>query len=307
MNMSAIINQMSVLFLVIAIGYTANKLKILTLDSNKLLTKLVLNIGMPCLILNSVMSGTVTASGSEAVLFMLMVLVMYALMFILIIPVPWLNRSLREDKGLSRFMIVFGNVGFMGFPVIQSIFGTGAVFYVALFNMVFTVLSFSIGIIMISGNGKNINPKLFLNPSLFSAIIAVLLFAFNARTPIIIANTANVVGQLTTPCAMLIIGSSLAAIPFREVFREIRIYPITVMRLIIVPILTWLVLRMFITNQLMLGVLVVLSGMPTATNATMLSLEYGANEKYASTTVFVTTLLSVATIPLLVFMFFSNF
>ncbi len=305
MNMSAIIDQLAVLFILLAVGYAANKFRILTSESNKLLTKLVINICMPCMILSSVMDGSVTATDSQAAFFMLMVIAMYALTFALVIPVPWITRFTKEDRGLSRFMVMFGNVGFMGFPMIQSIFGTGAVFYVALLNMVFTVLTFSIGVIMLSGKGEKINYKLFLNPSLFASFIAILLFAMNIKTPSVIVSTTDILGRVTTPCAMLIIGSSLAAIPLKEVFSEIRIYPLTVIKLIVVPLLTWLVLRMFITDQLMLGVLVVLSGMPTATNATMLSLEYGSNERLASKAVFITTLFSVATIPLMVFLLLS--
>jgi predicted permease len=100
---------------------------------------------------------------------------------------------------------------------------------------------------------------------------------------------------------MLIIGSTLASIPFKKVFTQWRLYPVTVIKLLIVPVVTWLVLRLFIHDALMLGILVVLSGMPTATSATMISMEYGGNERLASTGVFITTLFSLASIPALVF------
>ena len=293
---------MAVLFLVLAVGYAANKLKIMTGESNKLLTKLVINIAMPCTILNSVISGDVGITGGQALFFVLMIILTFIIAFLLVIPIPRLLNTPKEDTGIYQFMVVFGNVGFMGFPVVQSIFGTASIFYVALFNIPFTILSFSLGIIMVAGRGEKINPKLFINPALIGAAVAIFIFATKITVPSILSSTTEIIGQLTTPAAMLIIGSTLASIPIKEVFSQWRLYPISLLKLFIVPVITWLVLRLFITDELMLGVLVVLSAMPTATNATMLSMEYGGNEKLASKGVFITTLLSVATIPLLVYL-----
>jgi predicted permease len=301
MQISAIISQMAVLFLILAIGYIANRFRIMTAESNSLLTKIVINIAMPCTILSSVMSGEVEMTGNEALFFGLMIALTYIIAFILVIPVPRLLRSPKEDAGLYRFLIVFGNVGFMGFPVAQSIFGSASVFYVALFNIPFSIITFSVGILMVSGRGEKINPKLFINPALVASVLAVVIFVLKIKTPAVLADTASLLGRITTPAAMLIIGSTLASIPFKKVFTQWRLYPVTVIKLLIVPVVTWLVLRLFIHDALMLGILVVLSGMPTATSATMISMEYGGNERLASTGVFITTLFSLASIPALVF------
>jgi malate permease and related proteins len=305
MNMSVILSQMAILFIIMALGFAANKFNILTPDSNKMLSKVVINIAMPCTILSSVLSGEVTASGTDAAYFMLLSLAAYALVFIVSAPLPWLLRTHKTDNGLYRFMLVFGNVGFMGFPIIQSIFGMGAVFYVTLFNIAFSLLCFSVGIVMVSGKGDKINLKVLINPTMIVSVVTILLFYTKLHVPSVIADTAVLVGRMTTPSAMLVIGSTLAVIPFKEVFGEVRLYPLSVMKLLVVPLLTWLVLRFFITDQLMLGVLVTLSGMPAATNAAMLSMEYGGNEKLASKAIFITTLFSVATIPLIVFLLLS--
>lgn len=301
MSLSAVFSQMAVLFIVLAVGFAINKFKILTAESNRLLSKLVINVAMPCTILGSVMSGSVTATGSEAAFFMLMVLASFAIAFLLSAPLPRLLRAKKDDKGLLRFMVAFGNVGFMGFPIVGALFGTGALFYVTLLNIPFSILAFSVGIIMVSGKNKKINPKLFINPSLIASIIAVIIFYAKIPMPTILTDTTKLIGQLTTPSAMLVIGSTLAAIPFKEVFREVRIYPVALVKLVIFPVLTWLVLKPFISDPLMLGVLVTLAAMPTAANATMLAMEYGGNETLASKGVFLTTLFSVATIPLLIF------
>jgi predicted permease len=247
----------------------------------------------------------VTATGLDAAYFMLLSLAVFLLAFIIVMPLPRLLRSPLSDRGLYRFMVVFGNVGFMGFPVIQSIFGTGAVFYVTLFNIAFSVLCFSVGIIMLSDKGTKFNPKLLINPTMVVSLLTVLIFYTKLPVPVILKDTVTLVGRMTTPSAMLIIGSTLACISIKEVFSEYRIYMMTFVKLLVVPVLAWLLLRLFVTDRLMLGVLVALSAMPTATNATMLSMEYDGNEQLASKGVFLTTLFSVITLPLLLFLLFS--
>jgi predicted permease len=135
-------------------------------------------------------------------------------------------------------------------------------------------------------------------------VASVLIFAFKLTMPKIVSDTASLVGHMTTPGAMLVIGSTLAEIPFREVFSEKRLYPVIVVKLVAIPVATWLILHFFVTDPTALGVLVVEAAMPTATAAAMLSLQYGGNAKLASKGVFLTTLFSVVTIPLLLYILF---
>jgi malate permease and related proteins len=304
MNMSSVITQMAVLFLVLALGYIGNKSKILNSGSNRLLSGLVLNITMPCTILYSVMNGAVTTTDSEVLKFVLLALVSFALTYLIAWPVPRLLRSPREDYGLTRFLLAFGNVAFMGYPVIQAIYGDGAMFYVTLFNIPFNLLLFSLGIILTSGKREKLSLKFFLTPTLIISFVSVLIFAFNVAMPKIIVDTTSLVGHMTTPAAMLIIGSTLAEIPVRDVFTELRIYPVAFIKLIMIPVVTWLVLRLFVTDAHTLTILTVEAAMPTATAAAMLSLQYGGNDKLASKGVFITTLFSVVTIPLLLYLLF---
>ena len=304
MNISAIISQMAILFIIIAVGYAANKLRVMTADANKLLSKLVVNIAMPCTILSSVFNGSAAATGLGALYFMLLSLGAFLLAFLISLPLPHLLRAPGKDYGLYRFMIMFGNVGFMGFPIIQAIFGPGATFYVTLFNIAFSVLCFSIGIVMVSGKGDRINLKLLINPTMVVSILSVVIFYTGLTIPAILTDAVGLVGKMTTPLAMLVIGSTLACIPFKAIFTEFRIYPLAFVKLIAIPVLTFIVARLFISDPLMLGVLVALAAMPTATNATMLSFEYGGNEQLASQGILLTTVFSVVTIPLLLSLLF---
>jgi len=148
------------------------------------------------------------------------------------------------------------------------------------------------------------NPKTLINPVLIVALLAIPIALIGFRPPQIILETLRITGSITTPGGMLVIGSTLAYVPIKTLLSEWRIIPVTLLRLIIIPVVTWLILRQIITNELLLGVLVIVSGMPSAAMASMLAIEYGGNEKTASAGVFLTTLLCGLTVPLLVYFLF---
>jgi len=311
---------MIVLFILMALGFILGKVKVLTRDGNKMLSRLVLFIALPCTVLSSVFKNESDVTISITVNFLLYVLLAYAIAFAISVPVVFFaSRKKKSDIGMLNFMSVFGNSGFMGFPVVQAIFGVTAAYYVGLFNIPFNILVFSLGIYLISRRstpqdtqapgapdgektGGGFSPKFLLNPVLLAIFLTIPLAVTGVQPPVIVADFFEITGSLTTPGAMLVIGSTLAMVPLKSIFREWQIIPVTLLKLIIIPLLTWLILRLIVDDQLMLGVLVVLAGMPTAAMASMLAIEYKGNEQIASAGVFVTTLLCGVTVPLLVYL-----
>ena len=303
MDIMLVFSQMITLFILLAIGYICAKSGVLPSESSKVLSKLVLSVTMPCTALSSVMSGSVTGfNRGDTTFFVLMSFAVFAIAFIVAIPIMRSIRSFKPDMGLLIYMIAYSNASFMGFPVAQSVFGESATFFVSLFQIPFQLFVYSIGPMIISGKGKKISPRILLNPGLIAALLVFVIFLTGFRTPGVIANAVKLLGGATTPVAMIIIGSTLSTVPIKEVFSEWRLYPMVLLKLIGVPVVTWLILGVFVKDPLMLGVLVVISAMPTATTATMLAMEYGSNEKLAAEGVFLTTLLSVVTIPLIVYL-----
>jgi len=320
-ELDVIITQMAVLFCIMAIGFIVGKVKMLTPDGNKLLTRLVLFIALPCTILNSVFENEIDLTVGDTLYFLLMSLLTFLIAFAVSIPVIYLLGGEKKNRGLLNFMSVFSNCGFMGFPVVIAIMGISSAYYVALFNIPFNAIVFSIGIFMISSGGKQGDgssafshekteqknrPPAFLkpliNPVLIVALLAVPMALFGFRPPQILADAVRITGGITTPGGMLVIGSTLAYVPLKTILSEWRIIPVTLLKLIIIPIVTWLILRNIISNDLLLGVLVIVSAMPSAAMASMLAIEYGGNEKTASAGVFLTTLLCGITVPLLVYL-----
>ena len=318
MDIQIIINQILVLFILMAVGFVISKVKVLTREGNKTLTKLVLSVTLPCTILSSVFANELEITAGGTAYFLLMSLFTISIAFIISLPVVRAMGGNKDNQGLLHFMATFGNSGFFGFPVSIAIFGISSAYYIALFSILFNVIVFSVGIIMVSCKtatddnranrttgdnraGSGFNPKSLINPTLITALSAILIALTGFKLPYVATEAIRITGNITIPGAMIIVGSSLAFVPLKTVFSEWRVIPVTLLKLVVIPFITWLILKQIITNELLLGVLVVMSAMPVATMAPILAIEYDANEQVASAGIFLSTLLCGVTIPLVVY------
>lgn len=302
--MHNIIQKMGMLFLIMMTGYIGNKAGVLDDEGNKKFSSLVVNITAPAIILASSADADSLGSKKDALVVLLVATLMYAFLAFAALFVRKLFRLEKGSEGIYRFMTIFGNNAFMGYPVVQAVFGDNALFYAAIFNLPNNILAYSYGIwLLTSGRSKtgHFQWKNVCNPGVISAVTTLLLFLCGIKLPSFAVDTLECVGNITTPMAMLVIGSSLANIPIRSVVKSIRIYLFSLWKLLFLPFLIWLIANPILQNKIVLGVLVVIAAMPCATIAVMLSNEYGGDAETASKYVFMSTVLSVITIPLVTF------
>ena len=304
MQLTVIVEQIFILALVAAAGYAAFKTKILNPETNKAVSRLVIYITLPAMLIASVADVPASVTGHTVWLLLGASFLTYALLGLIAVTAPRLIRAKREDYGVYTFMAMFGNVGFMGFPVLTAIFGEKAIFLAAIFNLPMNLICFSLGILMIAPKGTKLKATALLNPTVVASVAALLLYLLPWSLPTVVNDGFALIGQATIPLAMMLIGSSLAQLPFREIFAIPRLYLLSFVKLITCPFLIYLALRWLIKDPLLLGIATVLVSMPVATNATMLCIEYGGNELLASRGVFISTLLSLVTIPLIVAVLF---
>jgi len=301
MDISSLFNQMLILLIILVVGFIANKTNIIDQQGNKNLSKLTLNITQGAMILSSVMNANPSMSSAELFTLVGVSFLMYVILFIFSFVIRWLLRVPKKDGFTYQFAVMFGNVGFMGYPIVASLLGTEAIFYVSLFNIPFNILIYSLGIFLISGgDGYKFNLKSLANPPFFATFIAIGIFVLKIPIPAPIAGATKLLGDMVIPAAMLVIGSSLGRISLKDILGDWRIYVFLPLSLIVSPVIIWAVLRTFITNPLILNMAVIIAAMPVATNSTMLSMEYNGNEVLASKAVFMTTVASVVTIPLVI-------
>jgi hypothetical protein len=301
MDILPIFEQMMVLLILLVVGVIAAKTGIMDEETNRRFTRFTLLIPQTCMILGSVVNSDLGIGPGQVFGILGMGCVMYAILIALSYLTPIIYRCKPADKGIYSFMTIFGNVGFMGFPVVGSIFGDKAVFYAAMLNIPFNLLAYTIGIAQLNNKGEKmkIQWKLLVNPPLIASVIAIFLLCFNIHVPGPLADSVEMLGDMVVPCSMIIIGASLGSQKMKQVFTDLRAYAFAPMRLIVAPVVLWAILHFFVTDSVFLGTMTVLGAMPVASLATMLSIEYGGNVEMASRTVFVTTVLSVVTVPLI--------
>lgn len=300
MDFISITNRMLSLFLIMVVGYIMRKAKVIDEAANVRYTKLVLNITVPAQIITSFVSSRGIVPVSEVFSgfgLSIAVFVVYFLLagiFLVALRIP------KEQKGTYAFMALFSNVGFMGYPVITAIFGDGAMIYAVIVNVIFNIIVYSAGIALISGGSGEFrfNPGLLLNMPLISSVLSFLLYFAGISFPETVMVSLDYLGNVTTPVAMLVLGSTIAGMPVKELFDDWRIYVFTAFRLLAIPLAVYFILsRVPVGADLMKGTLIILSAMPVATNTTMLAIEYNGDVRLASKGIFFSTVLSVITIP----------
>ena len=306
-DVSGVFQQMVILFLLMAIGFVAGKTKVMSLDSNKNLYRIINCITNPCNVLYSALCNDHALGNGEVFQLLGIAAALYIGMILLAQIVPWMLRVKRDQRNQYKFMMIFSNIGYMGIPVISSIYGSSAVFYIAIFIMVFNVVLFTYGVYLLCGDGKvRLRISDLVSPMMVCSFLSLVLYLMKARAPVIITDTLNTLGAVTTPCAMLIVGCALSATSVLEVFTNWRLYIVSVFKLLLIPVAGYVLLRPIVSNVTVLGVIVAILGMPVATNFTMLSAQYDRDQKLAASAVFITTLLSVGSIPLLMQLLFAG-
>jgi len=300
-SIAEVFPKILVLFLIIGIGFIANRCGVINQEGNRMLSKLVISVTFPAYVLGSAMSST-NASPASVFTMLGISFAHYALLFIIVAFLPKLLRVPKAQVGTYRFMFCFANTGFIGFPVVAAILGEEAIFTATMFNLPFNLLSYTIGVVMLSnttGGKVKLDPKLFLTPTVIACVLAIFIALVPIRWPSLLINTCQTLGAVTTPAALIIIGSTIAGMPLKALAGSPRVYFMAFFRLVFMPLLCWAILRPILDDRMILGVVVVLAGMPVATNGTMLSLIYGGDTELMSQGTFLTTMLSLITIPLM--------
>nr|WP_303108584.1 AEC family transporter [uncultured Prevotella sp.] len=295
---------MVVLFIIVILGYVACKLGYMGDKFDKKLSSIVVDITCPLLVLSSVMGDELP--DRTLILPLLGVgFLTYILLLIFGFWVPRLITKNHDDQGMIGFALMFANVGFIGYPIVSSIFGPHAVFYAALLNMPNTFFIFTAGVMLIKGEYslKQFNPKVLVSPAMLGAFLAAILVALGIHTPDIIARPVTMVGNITVPAALMIIGSSMAKLPIREIIGSTKVYITALLRLTIVPLSIYFLFKVCGVSDQVNNINTVVIAMPVASFGTMFCLKYGRNPSLITETTFITTLGSIITIPLITLLF----
>lgn len=302
--MDNIVTQMTILLLVVMAGFISNKCGLMGGEFDRKLSNFIINVSCPCLIVSSVMGDMKPDKG---LILPLLIVGMgtYVMLFVVSYLLPKCFVKDVGMRGMYSFMLMFANVGFIGYPVVASIFGARAVFYASLLNVPNTLFIFFVGTMFVKGGGEKLrfNPRTLYCPAMIASYVSIVIVAFGLEDmPRSVSEPFRLLGNITVPGALLVIGSSMAQIDRRHILGSPRIYVMSFFRLAVIPVSFFLLLHIVGLNKTINAINTILIGMPVASFGTMFCLKYGRNDTEMAQGTLITTLLSVVSIPLLVYM-----
>ena len=286
--MNAIVTQMIILFIIVIIGYFLSKKKMMDADFDRKLSVLVINVTCPSLILSSVMGDTLPDKG-----FILPLLVVGFATYAILIGGAFI---------LPRFLPVkMSERGIYGYPIVASIFGANAVFYACILNFPSTLLIFVFGTLFISGGESKIrfDWRTLYCPAMIASYLSILIVVTGWTPPKVLSTPFTLLGNITVPAALLIVGSAIAQVPIRRMFGNTAIYLMSALRLVLIPLLILYISRLCRIEETIANINAVLAAMPVASYGTLFCIQYEKGEVIMAEGTFITTLLSVVSIPVL--------
>ena len=299
------------LFVALALpGFLLVKCKLMKQEQSGALSKLLMYVGMPFLIL----SGTVNnlTFNKETLLSVgLVALIGIAYTFAMFFgsnPLTAMEKE-KKVKGMMRFCAVFSNNGFLGIPLAIAVFGQSSPVFTVLIvlNIITNVLMYTLGAYLVSGDRRSISlKKAFLNPVLIAFLIGILLNLLDIKSYVPeVVTYAGHFSNIVTPVSMTILGMKLGAVKLRTLFGSWRTYYVSALKLIAFPALIVALLLPFglipnsiVTADVILGFFVAFA-MPTAGLASTFADSFGGDTVNAVAFTLGTTLLSILTIPAL--------
>ncbi len=296
---NTILDQTIIMLILIMVGVLCFKAHIISRESNKDLSKLVLQVVNPAVIFMSYQ----TDYKSELVRNLLLTFALSVGSMAILIAAAYIFIRKKEDREteIERFSAIYSNCGFMGIPLMNALFGMEGVFYLTAYITVFNIIVWTHGIILISGE-KDIKKviKVFYSPTIISIVLGIICFFLKLRLPEVTSRAFNFVVQLNTPLAMIVSGVTMAETDVPELLKNKRVYMVCALRLLMLPAILSVLLSLLPLDEKVRMTVIVAAAAPPAAMCTLQCIRYGRNSVYASELFTAGTVFSVATLPMMV-------
>lgn len=300
MTLFTVFFQMLSLLIMIGLGMIATRVGILDEHTNSHISKLILQVLNPMLVLSSAASNIGQIPLSLMGRVALVGVCMFAVLIFLAHALAPLFEKEDIQRRMFRMMFIFANYGFIGIPVVTNVLGAQYVIYVTEFIVIYNLVFFTYGIVQMDGSFSPSSLKAMINPSNICSVLAILVAVFSIRLPNFMLTTLSSMGNATSPLAMLCVGYAIANASLRDLFSSKKIYIFTALKLLVIPLAALPLLRLVITDPMLMAVCMIIFGMPVGNMPLILGTQKGLDCTECSAAIILTTLLCVFTIPILV-------
>ena len=295
------VSTQMLMFLYMFTGVIAARARIITKETRPGLIGLLLNVALPCMVLNSFQQDV----GAEQLIGAAQALIISAACCVGALFIGrwrWRNKP-DARKPVMLYTTMLSNQGYAGMPVVALVYGAEGVFYTSFFLIPVRILIWTVGIsLFVKQEGKAKWKTLLLNPSLIAVFVGFLFLLTPMRLPSVVSTAVANLGSLTGPLSMIVIGASLSSIQPKEML-DLDLWQLCLVRLIALPMLAMVILRLLGVSDILWQVESVLLAMPAATNCAIFAEKYGQDHVFGAKCVFVSTVLSLVTVPVLALLF----
>lgn len=303
-NMLIAAEQVAILYIIALVGVICDKLGWFTEPTAKKCTDLLFYVVTSAKILESFytleystehLKGLFIAIGAGLIFHFVAAL----------ITAPFFNKQESDKAVVYKYACIYGNCGYMGLPLVDAVVGDEGVFYCSAFVIAFQIVTFTHGVWLVnkgkSENKAKFNPKsLILNPGVIPVIIGLPLFLFKVNLPKIVSSPISSLASMLSPLAMLIFGAYLSHTDFRSIRKNLGIFLVALIKLIVLPIIMLVSLKIIGLSGALAITLVIAAATPPANNTTMFAAKYDRDASLGSQIVAIVSLISIITLPVII-------
>lgn len=303
MGFSVILQQLFMLAIMMLIGFLGVKTKFLQAELKDSISKIILRITLPLLNLTAITGQTLRPDMVKNAGIIVGVGICIISLTLLVGHLSGkLFRLPSPTRTIHTCMSAFGNVIFLGYPLITALYGQEGLFYAIVYALVNDGFVWTMGVFLIAKSGggdTKAGLKKLINPNTVTFLVSLLMLALGIRLPKLLHETLASVGSMTTCLSMLFIGMTLATIELKGIYKRFSIYLIVIVKMLLIPAILTFLLSKTPLDRTLLGVLILQIAMPVQTIITVVANEFHSDYRYAAECVFITTLFSLATLPAL--------
>lgn len=295
--------EIVVLFIIMGCGLVLGKRNLIDERMSNKMSTLVLSFTFPLLIISSMDREFDRSMFRNSVILVAFSAIICLVLLLIIELEVRLRKNPPDTMSVRHFTTMFGNASFMGIPVLSALYGADGVFYAAVMNVVFNFFMFSYGIFILCRSQHPNLRKIFLNPGFLGTVIGLVLFLTPLSLPYVLSRPISWCGEMTIPLALLVAGSIVSRNKLREIVRPASVWYISLIRIALFPAVMIPVLLVLKVEPYLISMLVIVFATPAPLTAGAFANTYGGNAFFASKVVVLSNLLSLITMPILIFIF----
>lgn len=299
MSILTVFFQMVAILIIIGAGYFLAKKKMMDEHTNGQMSKMIVNLFNPCLILSSAAGSAGKISVNTIGLIGMIAVGMFAVfIFAGMVMAPFFHKA-PDQKKIYQMMFVFSNLGFIGIPAVGSILGQEYVVYVTEFLLIYTIVFYTYGVALLDGKFSLSSLKSMINPGTIFSLAALVILLLEIRLPDFLMTAVTYLGNVTSPMALVAVGFTLAHSDLKSIFAQPKLYVFSAIKLLALPLLMLPLLRLVTDDAAIISVCMIMFGMPIGNMPLILGTQKGIDGSTCSAAIILTTVLCVLTIPIL--------